>query len=620
MKKKIFCFVIIAFLVLVSNFAVNVSYIMGIKGFSNGTIVYLPSGKKIMLAGGEEVVVKGFKSCEIHDHVESSGWHIREQKAKRKFTFSLRKTEALPIPKFWGLAILMTEQKRRTKVLIFSPELLERTYPGRPPSYYLSAHLKRNGFSVVTIDVDIAGRNKFIQMLQDFQPDIVAGTSLSVQINEAMELLAMSKKYCPKAISIVGGTHATAAGKYLFPIHPYLNAAVAGDGLKAMVEIAEAIESRQWDNRKAEIQGLIYWDGKDVIQNEIAPLSEPDLFIPEIPYHPSYNFSVLTKLDGAQAKTFQLMTAFGCENHCLFCNSSTKRGKEKRMKLNTVEAIIRQATARGYEAVYFDDDTFTRDIDHAVSVARLCKKYGLLFGCHTRPDCENEYVIRELVRCGCRYMFSGLESAVDEILLGANKTTNPVGYREAYMQSYKLKRELGLPVSAYMVHGMPRKIYQGGKIYYLPDRLEDSKASIDFALWKLDPTFLSMNILRLLPEVPFSKAQKFKFMWPVETQLHGGCWDKTYLEANGISDPRSFYPMLRAFEGSGSCIPRHVTTLHCYQILDYTVKSVNAKNSGQCKNQTRIIVDPWFEQFLIGRWVNGVLSYELAPFEKILLA
>jgi len=617
MKRKIFCFFIIA--LLIANFSVKINYIIEVKPLSTESVVYLPTEETISLTAKENIVIEGFKKCKIYDHIESNGWSCRAKKAKRKFSLSLRRTEALPIYKFCGLTALIAEKRKKTKILLFSPELIERTYPGRPPIYYLSAHLKRNGFTTVACDVDILGRNKFIKLLLDFKPDIIAGTSLSVQINETMELIEILKSHCPKAITILGGSHATAAGKYLFPIHFYLDAAVAGEGLNTIVEIAEAVETNNWSNRKSEIKGLIYWNGKNSIQNRIVSLAPLSNYNPELPYHTSYDFSVFIKPDGTRAKTFQIMTAFGCNNNCFFCNSSTKRGKEKRMDISTVEMIIRNAVAKGYEAVYFDDDTFTRDINYAINVARICKKYRIIFGCHTRPDCENEFIIREFASCGCKYIFSGLESAADEILLGANKTQNPIMYREAYLKSYKLKRELGLPSSAFMIHGMPRKVRKNNNFCYLPDRLEDSKKSIDFAVWKLDPTFLSMNVLRFLPGVPFSNSSLFEFMRPAKGKLHGGYWDKKWLMVNGIKDPRSFHPILRAFEGSGSCIPTHMTPKRCYRILSYAVNTVNKKNRmKQCKNQTKIVVDPWFEEnFLQNKWDNGKLYYELAPFNVI---
>lgn len=519
-----------------------------------------------------------------------------------------------------------------TRILLFSPSLPERTYPGRPPIYYLSAALRRAGHSVFAIDVDIVGRKEFVRLLRAFDPEIVAGTSLSIQINDAMALFSIAKRHSPDALTILGGNHATAAGDYLYPLHRnILDAVVAGEGLFAIKAIAELVHRRLWMSGRGDVPGLLFCDGRTIVTGPLSTAEAPDDYDPDLPYHPSYDFEIFGRNNRRLLRTFQLMTAFGCSNACFFCFSSVnKRGEtqrvERRMSMAAVDRVLRRGRELGYEAVYFDDDTFTRDRQHALEVARLCKRHGLVFGCHTRPDCEDEDLIEQMVHDGCRYMFSGFETAVPEILTGANKTSDPVAYRDSYRRSYRTKKRLGLAVSAFLIHGMPRRSNlaaadperSAGAYKWAPDTLEDSAFSIDVAVRELDPSYLSMNILRFIPGVPFSESPTFAFLRPVEGKLHGGYFDEAWLHANGAKDPRSWHPILRAFEGAGSPIPQHMTPLRCYDILRVAVDTVNRKNDEPGRNQTRLVVDPWFRtRFLIERWSGGVLSYDLAPFEAI---
>jgi hypothetical protein len=228
-------------------------------------------------------------------------------------------------------------------------------------------------------------------------------------------------------------------------------------------------------------------------------------------------------------------------------------------------------------------------------------------------------------------MFSGLESAVPEILMGANKTDNPLLYREAYRNSYRIKKSLGLPTSAFLIHGMPRRRRNAsaaeaeplpgnnrGNLAWEPDTLADSIASLEFAVRELDPTYLSMNVLRFIPGVPFSDSALFDFLRPIDGPLHGGYFDEEWVKTHVVKDPRCFHPILRAFEGAGSPIPRHMTSQRCYDILLHAVDFVNAKNREPERNQTQIVVDPWFkERFLAECWNGRVLRYELAPQERI---
>lgn len=526
---------------------------------------------------------------------------------------------------------------RNCRILLFSPELRERTYPGRPPIYYLSSILRSAGYSVATVDVDITGQSYFVEILQSFQPAIVAGTSLSVQINEAIELLKLAKTYCPEAVTILGGTHATAAGEFMYPFHKdYLDAVVVGEGLTAILTVADRVERGLWQSRKNEVPGLLFWEDGQLCHGASLVSESVDTYDIDLSYHhPSYDFEIFFRDDGTPRRTFQMMTARGCLNACFFCFASTNkhnesRRMENRVTLSVIEKKLQQAKMLGFQAVYFDDDTFTRDRSHAIEVSRLAKKYELVFGCHTRPDCEDDNLIEALAANGCRYMFSGLETIVPEILRGANKTADPIGYRDAYIRSYSRKKAVGLPTSAFLVHGMPRRdrvliddhqrIFrtQRDRITWQPDTLQDSLATVSFAVRELDPTYLSMNVLRFIPGVPFSESAMFEFLRPVKGKLHGGYFDETWLRENGKSDPRCFHPILRAFEGAGSPIPPHMTARRCYDILQHAVNEVNLKNSQPGRNQTRIVVDPWFTQrFLRTTWSGKNLTYELSAFEAI---
>ena len=622
MNQKIIRWVAVIFLFF-SLVSVRAERIIKVYGTYGGTSVRLANDEIFSVKPGETIYFYSDLPATVSTRAEALGWQKRTVNPEWDVKISFRQLDPTKPESIFCIAALIGKRSKYGKVLLFSPELLERTYPGRPPIYYLSAVLRSKGFNVRAVDVDIVGRKKFIKLLRDFKPDVIGGTSLSIQINEAMSLMEMAKQECPRAITILGGNHATAAGEYLYPIHAsYLDAVVVGEGLTTIELIASAAKGIKWDSVRNEIPGLLQWDGNRIVRNKPASAEDPNIFFPDLPYHPTYNFPIFDQNDGTPRRTFQAMTAFGCQNACFFCFSSTNlRGEtkrvERRMNLGSVEAILQRASEQGYEAVYIDDDTFTRDREHALEVTRLCKKYNLVFGCHTRPDCEDESLIREFAVNGCRYMFSGFETIVPEILRGANKTHDPIGYRDAYLRSYRLKNETGILVSAYLIHGMPR-VVNDSRVRYEYDTLEDSQASIEFAVRELNPTYLSMNVLRFLPNTPFSFARQFDFLRPVAGLLHGGYWDKKWLETNGQKDPRCFHPILRAFEGSGSAIPIHMTPEKCYKILQDAVEVVNRKNAEAGRNQTIIVVDPWFEErFLHVDFSSGVRTYNLAPFETI---
>jgi hypothetical protein len=157
-----------------------------------------------------------------------------------------------------------------------------------------------------------------------------------------------------------------------------------------------------------------------------------------------------------------------------------------------------------------------------------------------------------------------------------------------------------------------------GKVSYAPETDRDVRTSLEFAIHTLDPDFLSMNVLRLLPGVPFSFAPQFACVRPTgERPIHGGHYDASWYEENRVSDLRSNHPILRAFEGCGSVNPPYMHPGRCFDILSLAVDMVNTKNSQKGKRQTKIIVDTRFDRYLHEEWIRGSRYYSLASFEDI---
>jgi hypothetical protein len=271
-----------------------------------------------------------------------------------------------------------------------------------------------------------------------------------------------------------------------------------------------------------------------------------------------------------------------------------------------------------YESVYFDDPTFTRDRDWVLAVCDELRKVGFTWGCNTRVDCLDDDLVDRMSAAGCKYLFCGFESAAPEILRAMNKTSDPSAYLEAAIRSYWSLRRNNIPCSAFLVFGCPRMQRVDGKVSYVPENDQDIRASLEFAIHTLDPDFLSMNVLRLLPGVPFSFAPQFACVRPTgEQPIHGGHYDASWYEQNGVADLRSKHPILRAFEGCGSVNPPHMHPRRCFDLLSQAVDMVNTKNGQISKRQTKIVVDTRFERFLHEEWKKGSRYYSLDAFEDI---
>lgn len=481
---------------------------------------------------------------------------------------------------------------------------------------YLAFVLHADGWEVKIIDVDISGVSVFVNLLRRHAFDLIGMTTMSIQVDECNNLARWARQLSPTSVLIRGGSHDTYSYKYSCETHHDLyDAYIVGEGEETLREIAKVIRCRDFYHRREKIAGLAYWDGEAKFTGRRHPGNVDEHLPLRLFHHPSYDFDVFD-----YQKTAQVLAARGCENACFYCSEavSVHGRREFRRSPQNLRAEFLGLKKDRYESVYFDDPTFTRDRDWTLAVCDELKNVGFTWGCNTRVDCLDDDLVDRMSASGCKYLFCGFESAAPEVLRAMNKTSDPSTYLEAAIRSYWSLRRNNIPCSAFLVFGCPRMQHTNGKVSYVPETDQDVKTSLEFAIHTLDPDFLSMNVLRLLPGVPFSFAPQFAGVRPTnELPVHGGHYDASWYQQNGVADLRSKHPILRAFEGCGSVNPPHMHPRRCFDILSLAVEMVNIKNSQNGKRQTKIVVDTRFQRFLHEEWFNGSRYYSLDGFEDI---
>ena len=498
-----------------------------------------------------------------------------------------------------------------------APRLVERTYPGKPMGLdYLASVLQEEGWAVEIIDVDLVGLDDYLALLKKNAFDLIGMTAMSIQVDECNTLARWTRVLSPSSVLIRGGAHDTFAYSQSCETHRDLyDAYIVGEGEETLREVARTVLCGDFHDRRKKIAGLAYWDGEARFTGRRHPADVNEHLPLRLFHHPSYDFDVFDR-----RKTAQVLAARGCENACFYCSEAVSvhgRREFRRSPQNLKVELLALKNER-YESVYFDDPTFTRDRDWVLAVCDELKNVGFTWGCNTRVDCLDDDLVDRMSASGCKYLFCGFESAAPEILRAMNKTSDPSAYLEAAVRSYSSLRRNNIPCSAFLVFGCPRMERIDGKVSYAPETDHDVRTSLEFAIHTLDPDFLSMNVLRLLPGVPFSFAPQFACVRPTgEEPIHGGHYDASWYEENRVSDLRSKHPILRAFEGCGSVNPPQMHPRRCFDILSLAVDMVNTKNSQNGKRQTKIIVDTRFERFLREEWKGGNRYYSLVAFEDI---
>lgn len=500
------------------------------------------------------------------------------------------------------------------KICLINPPLPERTYPGKAMGLdYLNKQLVDKGYLVEVLDLDVLGIEYLTAFLEDHKPRIVGITNLSIQNDLANEIARRVKAFDKTIYVIKGGFHELCGYEITLKYHnDYVDYVVVGEGEQTFAELVKEIAGRSHLTNRSRIEGLAYFENGHVhFTGRRRALSEEELnsLIPKrLHHHSLYDFDVF---DGK--KTAQIMSVRGCLNSCNFCTEAITNKSERKRSIESIYSELMQLSEEGYEAIYFDDSTFTRHKDRVEKICELFRQHfpHMVWGCNTRDDCLDDRLISIMERSGCVYIFTGFESAVPEILKGIGKTYHTDYYLSNAKHIYARLKNSSIKSSVFLVFGASK--YHGDTKDYEPESFEDVKRSVNFSLNELKPLYLSMNVLRLLPGVPFSSQDKFACMRPDGQLIHAGHYDEAWYKAEGKKDLRTRHHIYRAFEGRGSVVPPYMTPDYCYKILKYvvdTVNYVNNKNHYKCK----IIVDKEFEEAYLD-YRGG--NYFLAPFNEI---
>jgi radical SAM superfamily enzyme YgiQ (UPF0313 family)/selenocysteine lyase/cysteine desulfurase len=331
---------------------------------------------------------------------------------------------------------------------------------------------------------------------------------LTASSPEARRIAALVKSINPRTITIVGGPHEddmvvrTAVDPDFERIVDF---SISGDGEYALVHLAKIIFDHPQATIE-EIKGLVCDQGAMLRsqckgrghvhfryrgQAQTLPLKgnfysrreghdprEWLVCLDDLPLMPrelvheadTRTFSVFKK-GGRNVKTAQIMTQRGCAWRCSFCSESAVfEGKTIGVNVRSVASIKREIEEikyfnerlkerhlkeghldierDNYEAIFFDDSTFTdrrpRRAKFLNELYALLEQSGLEWGCQTRLDQIDEEILAAMKQAGCTYVFTGLESASEEMLRAMIKEEGRRDIEGAFSAINKVGMRMGL--------------------------------------------------------------------------------------------------------------------------------------------------------------------------------
>lgn len=314
--------------------------------------------------------------------------------------------------------------------------------PATPPIGlgYTSEYLTANNIENDVMDMRLGyGLEELKRKIKEFKPDLIGFAVLTYRHDVPYSLISSikSKDYD----IIVGGPHASTIRKQILE-ETEADYAQTYEAEQILIDLCNGIPL-------AEIRGLIYKKGNEIIENKDAPF----LDLNKLPF-PKYRKFELSKYVRPQ---INIASSRGCPYSCTFCTIATTVGKPVRVR--TPESILEEIKywyTQGYKTFDIIDDHFLYDKER---VAKICdeivaagiKDLYLICGNGIRADKIDGEILKKMTAAGFKQFSIGVDAGNDKMLKLVKKGENMATIENAI----KLSCEAGINVSLFFVVGIP---------------------------------------------------------------------------------------------------------------------------------------------------------------------
>lgn len=347
---------------------------------------------------------------------------------------------------------------------------------------YLSRHLKAAGHEVVLVDLPFLGNDPAVlaAAVDEHHPDLVGITSVAQSYCQALELARLVKQTTLAPPVVFGGPHVTFIAAECLRRHPAVDYVLLYDAERSLVALCAALSEGGDDASLRKVPGLYFhsWDGSIAATAPTPPLMSldelgpPDRSIFDLNRYRAYDYETV------------VMTARGCPSRCTFC-STTIAGRKARWNSPThVCDELEEVIGRGFQSVFFGDDTFPGDPGRAIGICQEIQARGIRipWTSNMRAQDARPRVLAAMRDAGAYRVFMGFESIQKSTLRLVKKGATP----ERILEKVQSVKDAGLELHASFIVGAPG------------DTDETLAATLDYVRL-LDPTVATFNVMEPRP-------------------------------------------------------------------------------------------------------------------------
>ena len=246
-------------------------------------------------------------------------------------------------------------------------------------------------------------------------PHVIGVQTTTPTIRQAIKVAKDAKEAVPDACVVLGGYHVSFLPEETMKECPEVDICVRGEGEYTMLELMQALNGKI--NLK-DVLGITFRQRERIYSNPPRPFI---CKLDDLPFPARHLFPMKAyKVFNATYPATTMICSRGCPMQCEFCASSAMF--EKKVRLRSPENVISEIEyvkeKFGTRIIAFLDDTFTL---FRKWVKRFCdllmkKDIQISWGCQTRVDKLTPSLLSKMAKAGCKAIFVGIESGVQQIL------------------------------------------------------------------------------------------------------------------------------------------------------------------------------------------------------------
>jgi anaerobic magnesium-protoporphyrin IX monomethyl ester cyclase len=333
-------------------------------------------------------------------------------------------------------------------VIIVPPYPLEEA-PAPPLGVtYVAAAFEQAGAEVRIFDYLVSGYTpeKLKAQLDEFQPEVVGSTSVTLNFPGAAEIVSTAKRYRPSLVTMMGGPHVSFAAAETLDTFPEIDLIVRGEGERTIAELmAEEMNPSTWEK----IRGLAFRRNGELVMTEPQPFIED---LDALPL-PARHLLPLSRYQ-ALGYSISIITSRGCPYSCIFCLGRRMVGSRVRLRsASRVVDEIEQILAYGIDRINVADDLF---VSHSGRVRAVCneilrRELRFSWSAFARVNTVDRETLTLMREAGCDSVSFGVETGNPGLLKLIRKGIT----RDQVREAVSLCKETGIiPHTSFMV-GLP---------------------------------------------------------------------------------------------------------------------------------------------------------------------